>query len=94
MPLPMLPIIAGGVATAIAFFVKHPIITKMLVFPFFIGIILFAISFIKDLVIPYVQGNSLMALASYLGVLDGINIFLTIIIAGFGTKQVLAFIRS
>jgi len=42
-----LPYIAGGLATAITFFVKHPIITKMLIFSAFLGIIGYSVTYIK-----------------------------------------------
>jgi hypothetical protein len=51
-------------------------------------------NYIKALVIPYIVSNSLMSLASYLGVFDALSLYITIIIAGFGAKQILAFVRS
>ena len=92
--LPAIPILIGGLATAIINFMKHPIITKMLIFSFFVGVISYAISYLKDFVYPYVVSNSALSLAGYLGVLDGLSLFITIIVLGFGVKQVLAFIRS
>lgn len=94
MALPMLPIIAGGLSTAISYFVKHPIITKMLIFTTFVGLITFSISFVKDMVSPYIVTSEIMAIAGYFGLLDGLSLYLTIIVAGFGVKQILAFIRS
>ena len=89
-----LPYIAGGLATAITFFVKHPIITKMLIFSAFLGIIGYSVTFIKDIVSPYLVANTTMTIAAYFGLLDGLSLYVTIVVAGFGVKQVLAFIRS
>jgi len=89
-----LPAIATGLATAIALFIKHPIITKMLIFTTFIGLITYSISFMRDLVLPHIANNSLLALSAYFGILDGISLMITIIISGFGMKQILRFISS
>jgi len=35
-----------------------------------------------------------MTIAAYFGLLDGLSLYVTIVVAGFGVKQVLAFIRS
>ncbi|MBW6462528.1 MAG: hypothetical protein K0B07_05795 [DPANN group archaeon] len=94
MPLPLLPVIAGGLATSFAFLTKHPIVTKMLIFSTFVGFLTFAIGFIKDFVSPYIVTNSFMAVASYFGLLDGLSLYITIVVAGWGMKQVLAFVRA
>lgn len=77
-----------------AFLIKHPFVLKMMIFAIFTGLITFALNFIFDMVRPYIVSNSIIALASYLGVIQAISLYLTIIIAGFGAKQVLAFVRS
>lgn len=77
-----------------AFLVKHPFVMKMMIFAIFTGLITFALNFMFDMVRPYIVSNSIIALASYLGVIQAISLYLTIIIAGFGAKQVLAFVRS
>ena len=88
------PIIAGALATAFSFILKHPLVTKMLIFSFFLGIISSVISFFVNMVSPYLVTNQLFSIVSYFGVMDGLSIYLTIILSGFGVKQVLAFIRS
>ncbi len=73
---------------------KNPLIAKMLFFTIFVSVITFALSFLKDLVSPYLVSNNIFAIAGYFGVLDGLNVYITIVVSGFGVKQVLAFIRS
>ncbi|MBU4109766.1 hypothetical protein KJ988_02065, partial [bacterium] len=60
----------------------------------FTAVITAFVVYIKGLVAPYIVSSSLMSLAAYFGVLDGLSLYLTIVLAGFGAKQVLAFIRS
>jgi len=76
------------------FLVKHPFVLKMMIFTIFTGLIAFALNFMFDLVTPYIVNNGLLILAVQLGVLQGLALYITIIIAGFGAKQVLAFVRS
>lgn len=92
--LAILPMIATALATAFSFLLKHPLVTKMLVFSFFVGVINFVISFFVNMVSPHLLTNPLFATASYFGILDGVSLYITIVVAGFGVKQVLAFIRS
>ncbi|MFT5874180.1 MAG: hypothetical protein ACI8WT_003140 [Clostridium sp.] len=80
--------------TLIGISVKHPLVTKMLIFTTFVALIGASVTFLKGLVAPYIVSNNMLALAGYFGLLDGLSLFLTIIVAGFGVKQVLAFIRS
>lgn len=77
-----------------AFLVKHPFVMKMMIFAIFTGLITFALNFMLDMVRPYLVGNSLFPLVAYFGIFQAISLYLTIIIAGFGAKQVLAFVRS
>jgi len=79
---------------AFTFLVKHPFVLKMMIFTIFTGLIAFALNFMFDLVTPYIVNNGLLVLAVQLGVLQGLALYITIIIAGFGAKQVLAFVRS
>ena len=39
-------------------------------------------------------GNSLFNLAAYFGLFQGLSVYLTILVSGFGVKQILAFVRS
>ena len=92
--MPIFGAIFSILASGLGLLTKNPIVAKMLIFTFFTGIIYAAFSYLKSLVAPYVVSNSLLSLASYFGVLDAISLYLTIIVAGFGVKQILAFIRS
>lgn len=99
MAIPLLAVAGfGTLVTAVSTFfsaiLKHPIIVKMAVFTMFTSIVLFAIDYIKSLIVPYVTQNDLLAIASYLGLLDALSLYITIIVAGFGVKQILAFIRT
>ncbi|MCX6051386.1 MAG: hypothetical protein NTZ60_02635 [Campylobacterales bacterium] len=86
--------VATILASALGFISKNPIVAKMLIFTTFIAIISYSLSFIKELVAPFLVSNAIMGFAGYFGFFDGLSIYLTIIVAGFGVKQVLAFIRS
>ena len=86
--------IASGLATAISFLVKHPFVLKMMLFTTFVAVIGSFLIYVKSLVTPYIVSNSLLSLVSYFGVLDAISLYITIVVAGFGAKQILAFIRS
>lgn len=92
--MPLIPLFLGFVASVIGFIIRHPFVSKMMIFALFTGLLGTAISFMLNMAQPYVLQNDLFALAGYLGVLDAISMFLTIVIAGWGVKQVLAFVRS
>lgn len=91
---PFIAPIVTFLTTVFAFLIKHPFVLKMMVFAIFTGLVASALSFVFGMVRPYVINNSIIALASYLGLIQAISLYLTIIIAGFGAKQVLAFVRS
>jgi hypothetical protein len=80
--------------SAFAFLVKHPFVSKMMIFTLFVSLITFVIDFIIGLVAPYISNNGLFVIAAQFGVLQGISLYITIILSGFGAKQVLAFVRS
>jgi hypothetical protein len=90
----MYALLMGLAGTALDFFIKSPIVQKMLIFGLFVGLIASSLSFVLSFVRPHIISNPIIVLASYLGLLQGISLYLTIIIAGFGAKQVLAFVRS
>ncbi|MFT7002819.1 MAG: hypothetical protein ACJAWW_000152 [Sulfurimonas sp.] len=92
--MPLLLVGLTAFSSIISFIIKHPFVQKMMMFSIFTALIGLAISYFKSLVSGYIVNNSLLALASYFGVLDGISLYLTIVLAGFGVKQVLAFVRS
>jgi len=83
-----------ALTSAFAFLVKHPFVLKMMIFAIFTSLVLTALDFMFDMVRPYIISNPIFVLASYLGLLQAISLYITIIIAGFGVKQVLAFVRS
>ena len=91
---PFIAPIITFLVSVFAFLLKHPFVMKMMIFTLFVGLITFALNFMFDMVRPHIVSNSIIALASYLGVIQAISLYLTIIIAGFGAKQVLAFVRS
>jgi hypothetical protein len=92
--MPLIPLIASAFASIIAFIIKHPFVAKMMIFTLFTALLTGAFMYIKSLVAPHIATNSLMALGAYFGFLDGISLYITIIVAGFGVKQILAFVRS
>ncbi len=92
--MPLIPLIASAFASIIGFLLKHPFVLKMMIFALFISVLTAAFNYLKALVAPYIVTNDLMGFAAYFGVLDGISLYISIIVAGFGVKQVLAFIRS
>ena len=94
MPIPLIATGLTAFASIIAFIIKHPFVSKMMIFTIFTALLTLAFSYLKSLVAPYVADNSFMSLAAYFGILDGMSIYITIIVAGFGVKQVLAFVRS
>ena len=89
----VLPALASGLAKAFSLLLKHPFVTKMLLFTFFIGIVSYSITYMRDLVAPYISSNELLSVASYFGILDGLSLYITILVSGFGVKQIIAFIR-
>lgn len=94
MAIPLLLAGFSGIASIAAFIIRHPFVSKMMIFSIFTGLLTLAISYVKTLVAPYIVGSSLMSLAAYFGIFDAISLYLTIIVSGFGVKQVLAFVRS
>ncbi|MFH0708737.1 MAG: hypothetical protein V2A75_00885 [Pseudomonadota bacterium] len=92
--VPWLAPVISFLTSVFVFLVKHPFVLKMMIFAIFTGLVTYAFHFMVDLVKPYIVSNGLLVMAIQLGVLQGLALFLTIIVAGFGAKQVLAFIRS
>jgi len=94
MAIPLLFAGFSGIASIVSFIIKHPFVSKMMIFTIFTGLIGSLVFYIKSLVSPYIVDNILFSLAAYFGVLDGLSLYLTIVLAGFGAKQILAFVRS
>jgi hypothetical protein len=81
-------------STAFSFLVRNPLITKMLTFTVFLGVIAAALAFAKNLAAPYIVQNQILSLANYFGAISAVSLYISIIVAGWGAKQVVAFIRS
>ena len=92
--MPLLFLLGSSFASIVSFIIRNPFVSKMMIFSLFASLLTLAIGYLKGLVAPYIVSNGLMSLAAYLGILDGISLYLTIILAGFGVKQVLSFVRS
>lgn len=93
----MLNIAGWIVATLSSFFgylVKHPFVLKMMIFGFFLLATQRFITFILSLVKPYVVQNTILNLACYFGLISALTLFISIIIAGFGAKQLLGFMKT
>lgn len=93
MPLFLIPL-ASFLASAFAFLTRHPIVMKMMFFAIFTGIIAAALTFFFDMVKPYIVTSPILSVAYQLGLVQALSLYITIVVAGFGVKQVLAFIRS
>jgi len=94
MAIPLIFAGFSGIASIASFIMRHPFVSKMMMFSIFTALLTLALTYVKTLVAPYIVTNSMMSLAAYFGILDGISIYITIIVSGFGVKQVLAFVRS
>jgi len=92
--MPLLFTLASGLFSGLSLLVKNPFVQKMLLFSFFLGVITASVTYLQSLVSPYISSNPYLAVGAYFGILDGISLYLTIVLAGFGVKQILAFMRS
>ena len=86
--------LVSAVGVAISYLVKHPFVLKMMLFPLFIAVILYAVNWFVDWLMPYLSGVPALGYAAYFGALDGISLYLTIITAGFLVRQVLRFVAT
>jgi hypothetical protein len=91
--VPLIPVIAGAVGTVVTLLTRHPIVTKMLVFTFFVGILTSASAFVLGLVTPYMSAFPYWQFASWLGINNALSLYFSILISGWGVKQVLSFIK-
>lgn len=94
MAFPLIGVAVGAFASIISFIIRHPFVSKMMIFTLFTGLITAAVTYMQSLVAPYVVNNNILSIGAYFGILDGLSLYLTIVLAGFGVKQVLAFVRS
>ena len=92
--MPILLTIANGLFAGFTAVAKNPFVLKMMIFGLFLGVITASVTYLQGLVSPYIVNNSFLSIGAYFGILDGISLYLTIVLAGFGVKQVLAFMRS
>lgn len=90
----VIPWIASLLGSVAGFVVKHPLVLKMMFFPFFVSIIMYAVTFISDMVQPYIVSNTAMALAAYYGVFDALSLLVSILAAGFLVRAVIRFVSS
>jgi len=76
------------------FLMRHPFVLKMMIFTMFIALTKAVIDYIMSKASSYIISNEITGLLAYFGVLDGLSLMIIIMISGFGTKQILAFVRS
>lgn len=82
------------ITTIAKFILRHPFILKMMIFSLFVGLIGSMITFILGKASGYIVSNEITGLLAYFGILQALALFISILLAGFGTKQILAFVRS
>lgn len=92
--LVVLTAIGNFIVSAFTILVKNPFVQKMVLFAFFVSIVGTAIVYLVDLVRPYISNIPASCLASKMGIFEAISVYLSILIAGFGVRMVLGFIRS
>ena len=92
--MPLLSGLFTLLSGAFDFLVKNPFVMKMLIFGVFTAVIASSLVFAKSLVTPYIVQNELLSLANYFGAINAVSLYVSIVVAGWGAKQVVAFIRS
>lgn len=92
--MPALAWIVSALTQFFGFVVKHPFVLKMMIFGFFVLAIHRFLGFMMGFVSPYLSSNTLLNLACYLGVIAAIKLYFSIVVAGFGAKQVLGFMKT
>jgi len=65
---------------------------KILLFPVFLTVLYLAISYVTDMVSPYIVGNQIVSFIAYLGILDALTLYFSILISGWGIKQILNYV--
>lgn len=73
---------------------KHPIVLKMMFFSMFLAILHYAISKFFLFVTPYIVDSPVLVIAYKLGLVSALSLYITIVLAGFGMKQVISYIKS
>lgn len=91
--MPILPWIAAALGTAFSFLVKHPLVLKMMFFPAYMAILYYAINMLATWLSPMIQFPFLATVACF-GFFDALNLFLSILVAGFLLKHTLRFISG
>jgi hypothetical protein len=90
----VLPALAAAFAAIITFIIKHPFVSKMMIFGIFTALILAAVNYMLSLAAPYIIDNEILGLAAYFGLFNALSLYMSILIAGWGVKQVLGFVRT
>jgi len=67
---------------------------KMLMFIPFMALLYGAILYLTNLVTPYIEGNQIISFIAYFGILDALSLYFSILISGWGVKQVLNYISN
>jgi hypothetical protein len=92
--MPILTAILNALFSFLGILVKNPFVIKMAIFSLFVGLVLAALSFLFGLVTPYVVNLPILGIAYALGIMDALKLYFSIIIAGFGVKQVVGFVKA
>ena len=90
----LIPWIANAIGAGFSFLIKHPLVLKMMFFPFFISILLYVISFFANWLKPMISGSVFLSVAAYYGAIDAVAVYLSIITAGFAVRSVLRYVTT
>jgi len=92
--MPVAAWLVSALTAAFGFLVKHPFVAKMMLFSFFVLAVQRFITFVVGLLKPFLVNIPFLNLLCYFGVISALELLFSIVIAGFGAKQVLAFMRT
>lgn len=92
--MPIAAWLASALTTAFGFLVKHPFVTKMMIFSFFTLTIHRAIYYFLGLANTYFNDSVVLNMLCYFGVVSALQLFLSILISGFAVRQLIAFMRT
>jgi len=87
-------LIWNALVGAFSILVKNPLVQKMGFFTIFLAVVYHVINYFIASFKLYIFGGSVFSVACQLGAIRAIQIYFSIILSGWGAKQVLAFIRS
>jgi len=69
-------------------------IVKFFLFAVWVGLLYYFVSSVKDALLGYFNNISFVPLLDKLGIIDGVNLFLSVLISCFIAKQILDFWKS